>query len=128
MQNSGLVQSAFVPHGLPDAPKPGLTHAAGVTVPQPGATPICGVPVVNCSWVKLQHPVQPPPIVVVVVPAVVVVVVAGAVVLVVPAADVVVVAPVVVDVVPPAVVEVVAPTPDHFASAALSRSCIRPAT
>jgi len=86
MQKSGAVQSALDAHDAPEPPKPGLMHTAGETVPQPGGTPICGVPVVNCRCVRLQQ--LQPGTVVVVVDVVVVVVVVGRVVVVV---DVVVV-------------------------------------
>src|SRR5690242_12030627 len=100
MQKSGAVQSALDAHDAPEPPKPGLTQTAGETVPQPGGTPICGVPVVNCSLVELQQ-LQPGTVVVVVDAAVVVVV--GAAVVVVAAAVVVVVAAAVVVVVAAAV-------------------------
>jgi hypothetical protein len=108
MQNSGAVQSALLEHGLPEAPRPGATQDDGETVPQPGATPIWGVAVVNWSCVKLQQ-LQAPPIVVVVVAPTIVVVVEAPVVLVVPAPVVVVVAPTMVVVVAAEVVVVVAP-------------------
>src|SRR5258705_14019551 len=98
MQNSVPGQSPLTEHGVWEPPMPGLTQAPGVTLPQPGGTPISGVLVVNWSRVALQQ-LQP---------AIVVVVVAAVVVLVVEML-VVVVAPLVVVVVAPREVVVVAP-------------------
>jgi len=87
MQNSPVGQSPLTAQELSEPPTPGLTHAPGVTLPQPGGTPISGVLVVNWSRVELQQ-LQPASVVVVVDVVVVVVVV-----------DVVVVGACVVDVV-----------------------------
>src|SRR5262245_33891393 len=100
MQKSGAVQSAFEAHERPEPPKPGFTQMAGDTLPQPGERPICGVPVVNCSFVDVQQ-LQPGMVVVVVDDVVedVVSVVVDVVVVVASVVEVVVVAASVVDVV-----------------------------
>ena len=73
MQNSPAGQSPLTEHELSEPPTPGLTQAPGVTLPQPGATPISGDVVTNWSLVALQQS-QPARVVLVVPPVVVLVV------------------------------------------------------